>query len=619
MNAPLLLNVKDACVRYSEIPVFQDLSFNIHSGSRISLVGKNGAGKSTLMQIITGAKDLDAGERWVQNGLTIGYLEQDVQPIPGKTIFDFITDKLKQVYTPDEAMLHEYKVEMITEALELDPSARMERLSGGQLRRTGLAQALVVEPDLLLLDEPTNHLDLEAIEWLETMLKSYSGAFVCISHDRTFLSNITNKVFWLDRGRLRVSPQGFATFEDWSEMLLEQEERELHNRKKLVAQEVEWASRGVKARRKRNQARLENMKEMREKLKADISAYRRATAKVSLADTKDIDSTSKVVAEFHNVYKSFHEDGKETVILEKYNHRIRRGDRIGILGKNGSGKSTFLKLLIGELEADQGSIKRRKELEFSYFDQKRSDLKDDWSLWKTLAPEGGDYISVMGKQRHVCGYLKDFLFDPADAHLAVGSLSGGQKNRLMLAKILADPKSCLILDEPTNDLDMDTLDMLEEMLMRYTGTLIVVSHDRDFLDQTITQILAFEGNGHVESHIGGYSDYLEYKAGKGKSVADKPKPAPKIEKPVATSEPPKALPAKKLSYKLEYELEKLPETIESLETRKNALNVKLSDANFYKTDAAGFQAAVRELEDTNAALEKSETRWLELIALKEAI
>jgi ATP-binding cassette subfamily F protein uup len=617
MNAPLLLNVKDACIRYSEIPVFTDLSFNIHSGARISLVGKNGAGKSTLMQIITGAKDLDSGERWISAGLTIGYLEQDVKAIPGKTIESFITDKLKELYTPDEALLHEYKVEIITEALDLDPAAKMEKLSGGQLRRTGLAQALVVEPDLLLLDEPTNHLDLEAIQWLENMLKNYSGAFVCISHDRTFLSNITNKVFWLDRGRLKVSPQGFATFDQWSEMLLEQEERELKNRKKLVEQEVEWASRGVKARRKRNQARLEKMKVMREALKADVSAYRRATAKVSMADSKDIDNTSKIVAEFHNVYKSFTDEGKETLILEKYSHRIRRGDRIGILGKNGSGKSTFLKLLIGEMEPDQGNVKRRKELEFSYFDQKRSSLRDDWSLWKTLAPEGGDYISVMGKQRHVCGYLKDFLFDPADANLAVGSLSGGQKNRLMLAKILAEPKSCLILDEPTNDLDMDTLDMLEEMLSRYTGTLIVVSHDRDFLDQTVTQILAFEGEGRVESHIGGYSDYLDFKAGNPEKPTPAPKPAAKIEKPVK-AEPPKPA-VKKLSYKLEYELENLPAKIVELETRKAELSQKLADADFYKKDADGFNAAVKELERVNRHLETAENRWLELVALKEAV
>ncbi|MCD8563059.1 MAG: ATP-binding cassette domain-containing protein [Alphaproteobacteria bacterium] len=408
MNNQLLLSVKDATVRYSEVPVFADLSFNIHSGTRISLVGKNGAGKSTLMQIITGAKDLDLGERWVSPGLTIGYLEQDVKPKPDQTVTSFITDRLKEIYPPEEVVLHEYKVEMVCQALELDQDAKMEKLSGGQLRRAGLAQALVVEPDLLLLDEPTNHLDLEAIEWLEGMLRNYQGAFVCISHDRTFLSNITNRVFWLDRGRLKVSPQGFATFEDWSEMLLEQEERELKNRKKLVEQEVEWASRGVKARRKRNQARLANMKEMRERLKADMSAYRRATSKVSLADAKDIDTTSKVVAEFHNVYKSFHDEGKDTVILEKYNHRIRRGDRIGVLGKNGSGKSTFLKLLIGELEPDQGNVKRRKELEFSYFDQKRSNLRDDWSLWKTLAPEGGGLYFRYGASAPCLRIFKGF-------------------------------------------------------------------------------------------------------------------------------------------------------------------------------------------------------------------
>ena len=495
MPQPLLLSVKDALIRYTEIPVFENLSFNIHEKSRIALVGKNGTGKTTLMNVITGVQDLDAGERWEEQGVTIGYLQQDIEPTEGQTVFDFIFTEIKDA----DKELHKYKVDMIAEALHLDIHAKMTRLSGGQMRRAGLARALVEEPDILLLDEPTNHLDLEAIEWLEGYLNSYRGTLLCISHDKTFLSNITNQVFWLDRGTLKVSPRGFKYFEEWSTNLLEQEERELHNRKQIVAQEVEWASKGVKARRKRNVRRVELIKEMRAQLEADQAAYRRATRTINIDVPETIENSSKIVAEFYNVYKSFEEDGKTIPILNKFSLRIQRGERIGVLGKNGSGKTTFLKMLIGELQPDQGRVKKRKELEFSYFDQKRSDLDPDHTIKKVLSPSGGDYIDVMGKQRHVCGYLKDFMFDPSRVYDKVVTLSGGQKNRLMLAKILANPKTCLILDEPTNDLDTDTLDMLEEILSQYKGTLIIVSHDRDFLDQTVTRILAFEGQGKVST------------------------------------------------------------------------------------------------------------------------
>ena len=514
MAQPLLLSVRDAMIRYSEVPVFENLTFNIHERSRIALVGKNGAGKSTLMNIITGAQDLDEGERWEEPGTTIGYLRQDITPKEGERVFDYIFAEIDE----GERELHAYKVDIVAEALHLDVEAQMTRLSGGQLRRAGLARALVEEPDILLLDEPTNHLDLEAIEWLEGYLKNYRGTLLVVSHDRTFLSNVTNQVFWLDRGQLKISPRGFAFFDEWSEMLLEQEERELKNRKAVVAQEVEWASRGVKARRKRNIRRLELMREARDKLKADEAAHRRATAKINIEAPKTIENSSKIVGEFYKVYKAFEEEGKTISILNGFSFRLQRGDRIGILGKNGSGKTTFLKLLLKELEPDKGRVKTRKELEFSYFDQKRSDLDPTDTLKKTLSPGGGDYIDVMGKQRHVCGYLKDFMFDPGRAQDKVSQLSGGQKNRLMLAKILANPKTCLILDEPTNDLDMDTLDMLEEILCQYKGTLIVVSHDRDFLDQTVTKILAFEGDGKIESVVGGYSDYLEKRQGRGNVI-----------------------------------------------------------------------------------------------------
>ncbi|MDH5721765.1 MAG: ATP-binding cassette domain-containing protein [Alphaproteobacteria bacterium] len=614
MPPPLLLSVKDALVRFSEKPVFENLSFNIHQGSRIALVGKNGAGKSTLMNIITGSQELDDGERWEEIGTTIGYLQQDITPKEGQSVFDYIFSEIKD----EEKELHAYKVDIVAEALHLDVTAQMTRLSGGQLRRAGLARALVEEPDILLLDEPTNHLDLEAIEWLEGYLNAYRGTLLCISHDRTFLANITTQVFWLDRGALKVSPRGFKYFDEWSTMLLEQEERELKNRKTLVTQEVEWASRGVKARRKRNMRRLELMKEMRDKLKADESAYRRATQKIEIKAPKDIETSSKIVAEFYNCCKAFEEDGKTITILDKFNLRIQRGDRIGILGKNGSGKSTLLKLLIGELQPDQGRVKVRKELEFSYFDQKRSDLNPTDTLKKTLCPGGGDYIDVMGKQRHVCGYLKDFMFDPSRAQDKVSQLSGGQKNRLMLAKILANPKTCLILDEPTNDLDMETLDMLEEILCQYKGTLIVVSHDRDFLDQTVSKILAFEGNGKIESCIGGYSDYLEKKntkchpVGEAKPNTNKRDPKKDGSKAADITPPVPEKKPQKLSYKLERELGQLPEKIKKVEADIAQYNDQLSDGDFYARDPAAFHDMTKALAEAESKLERYETRWLEL-------
>ncbi len=610
MASPLLLSVKDATIRYTEIPVFEELSFNVHQGSRIALVGKNGAGKSTLMNIITGVQDLDAGERWEEFGTTIGYLRQDIIAKPNQTVFEYIFSEIKD----EEKDLHTYKVDKVAEALQLDKSTQMTLLSGGQLRRAGLARALVEEPDILLLDEPTNHLDLDVIQWLEDYLKSYRGTIVCISHDRTFLANVTNQVFWLDRGTLRVSPRGFKYFEEWSTELLEQEERELKNRKQIVGLEVAWASRGVKARVKRNVRRLALVKEMRDKLKADESAYRRATKKVAIQPIQDIEHSSKIVAEFYNAYKSFEDKDKKITILDKFSYRIQRGDRIGILGANGSGKTTFLKMLIGDLEPDQGRVKKRKELEFSYFDQKRKDLDPDHTLKKVLSPSGGDYINVMGKERHVCGYLKDFLFDPSRVYDKVSQLSGGQKNRLMLAKILANPKTCLILDEPTNDLDMDTLDMLEDVLMQYKGTLIVVSHDRDFLDQTVTRILAFEGDGKIQSCVGGYSDYLE------KFRPDK-KAAPPIKKETKKSDQDEIVktekPAVKLSYKFQRELNQLPDKIKKIQKDIEEASALLSDGDYYARDPDAFHETAKSLAELQLKLERYENRWLELEEMKE--
>ncbi len=507
MLAPLLLSIKNATVAFNEKPIFENLTFNIHKGSRIALVGKNGVGKSTLMNIVSNKFDIEEGERWQDNNIKIRMLDQDIKLINSESIYDYVLKNIKD----DERELYKHKADIIAQSLELKTQSKLDSLSGGELRRVGLAKALVEEPDILLLDEPTNHLDLDIIEWLENYLKNYAGTLVCVSHDKTFLSNVTTKVFWIDRGKLKISPRGFKHFDEWSEMLLDQEERELRNRKQSIAVDVEWASRGVKARVKRNIRRLEKVKEMRKRLEEDERSFRRATSRVVFKPLKEVDIHSKSIAEFYNVSKSFKNIKNEIKILDKFNIRIKKKDRIGILGKNGSGKTTFLKLILKEILPDKGSIKILKNMEFSYFDQKRSDLNPNDTLMEVMCPGGGDYVDVMGKQRHVYGYLKDFLFEPKKVIERVSQLSGGQKNRLMLAKILANPKSCLILDEPTNDLDMDTLDMLEEILLNYKGTLLVVSHDRDFLDQTVTKILAFEGNGIIEQNVGGYSDYLKAK------------------------------------------------------------------------------------------------------------
>jgi ATP-binding cassette subfamily F protein uup len=610
-----MLSVQDATVRYTDKTVFENLSFNIHQGNKIALVGNNGAGKSTLMHIITGQKELDEGDRWQAQECHIGYLEQDVAFDNDMSVFDFILSQFKA----DEKIANEYKVKSVTQSLNLNSHEKMGELSGGQLRRAALAKALVEEPNILLLDEPTNHLDLEGIEWLEGFLNAYRGTILCVSHDKTFLSNITNKVFWLDRGRVRVCPKGFRHFDDWATMLLEQEKRELRNRKQLLAQETEWASRSPQGRRKRNVRRLELMKKERDKLKADQSSYNRIVSKISLNTPTDHKISSRIVAEFYNVHKSFNKDSHEITILEQFNMRIMRGDRIGILGKNGSGKTTFLKLLIGELSPDKGKVKMSKTAEVSYFDQKRRDLNLSDTLWKTLCPAGGEYIDVMGKSRHVCGYLKDFLFDPSMAHNKVSTLSGGEKNRLMLAKVLANPGNFLILDEPTNDLDMDTLDMLEEILSNYEGTLFVVSHDRDFLDQTVSKILAFEGNGDVQGYIGGYSDYI---ATKKQSVSQEESTQIENVKNITSkegkgSEVSKGNKPKKLTYKLEYELKKLPDKIKAIEVEIEDLNNQLHDPEFYQKDQDAFNQAAVILEKRKAELEEMETRWLELEEMRE--
>jgi ATP-binding cassette subfamily F protein uup len=615
----LWLSIEDALVLVGNKPLFDGLTFHIHAGRKIALVGRNGAGKTTLMNLITGAREIDDGKFWQLAGLKIGYMEQHVVPKPHETVADFVFARLP-ADMPDWE--REYKIGNVLIPLDLKETDILSDLSGGMLRRAVLARALIEEPDILLLDEPTNHLDIEIIEWLEDFLKSYQGTVLCVSHDRTFLANITDRVFWLDRGKLRVCPYGFARFAEWSQDLLDQEGRELHNRSRKVELEMEWANRGVKARVKRNVRRVDLAHEDRDTLEQDQISYNRAIRKIKV-DAIQYEESSINVVEFLNASKSFKHPvtGETTNIINKFNLRVRRKDRIGIIGRNGSGKTSFLRMMVGESNCDHGKIKIAPELTYSYFDQTRSQLDPAKTLQDNLCASGSDHLSVRGKMRHVCGYLKDFLFEPDDAWRTVNTLSGGQVNRLLLAKVLADPGSFLILDEPTNDLDMDTLDMLVNILEAYEGTLIIVSHDRDFLDRTVNKVLVFEGNAVVHTVTGNYSDYLNSefytkrnKAPLSSMTTTKTEEKKKI---IQTNEAIKSTQTK-LTYKLQYELDNLPQKIKDLEHELNQMEDELADPDLYQKDPDRFYRTNQKYGKMRQELETAETRWLELSELAQA-
>ena len=611
MAERVLTSVEDVSLSIGGKLLFDNITIHIQERDRICLVGRNGSGKTTLMRLIAGELEPDAGKRFQLPGLNIGYLEQMVGFAPLDTVRDFVLSGLSDADRNEDK---NYLADMVIEPLELDGLAVMNSLSGGQLRRAALARALVTEPDVLMLDEPTNHLDLSAIEWLEKYLQNYRGALLCVSHDRTFLANISRKVFWIDRGRIRTSPRGYREFEEWAEMIIEQEARELQNLQKKLEAEEDWTQGGVTARRKRNMRRMRELVALRLRLQNDKAAFNQTMRTIEL-DPLEPAQVSKIVCEFKNVSKSFQRgDGRSIPILKNFNLRVMRGDRIGIFGRNGSGKSTFLKLMLGELEPDEGRVARGKTVEFSYFDQNRTSLNPDKTIWKTLCPGGGDYVRIGSgekqRERHVCAYLKDFLFDPKIARDLVGVLSGGQQNRLMLAKVLLMPGNVLILDEPTNDLDMDTLDMLQEILADYNGVLIVVSHDRDFLDRTVTKVLAFEGDAVIEGYMGGYSDYLEKKSGKSPAAVIPVSNMLSSKAPVTENKLNDKL--TKMSFSLKRELELLPAKMTSLEQKMEKLKITLADSDLYASSPDKFDTATQEYARLQRELEQSESRWLEL-------
>ncbi|HEY9537243.1 MAG TPA: ATP-binding cassette domain-containing protein [Kiloniellaceae bacterium] len=600
--APPLIALKDARLAFGATTLFSGLSLALATGERACLVGRNGTGKSTLLKVIAGLQDLDGGERFLQPGTRVAYLPQDPQFAVDDSIADYVARDPKG---GEAAPRH--AVDAVLARLELDGLRRLGGLSGGEGRRVTLARCLVSNPEVLLLDEPTNHLDLPTIDWLEGELKRFRGALLVISHDRSFLANLTNTTLWLDRGRLQRLDKSFAAFEDWAEELRQQEAGAQHRLERQIVREERWLARGVTARRKRNVGRLARLQGLRRERAEWLRQV--GTAKLETASSGRSGDT---VIEAEHLAKSF----GDLALLKDFSTRIRRGDRLGIIGPNGTGKSTLVKMLIGTLAPDAGRLRLGSNVEPLYFDQRRESLDPEATLWQVLAPDGGDSILVHGRQRHVVSYLKDFLFDESQARQPVKALSGGEKARLLLARLFARPSNLLVLDEPTNDLDMETLDLLEEVLDDYEGTLILVSHDRDFLDRLVTAVIAMEGDGRTIEVAGGYSDYRRYKQDQGESATRARAADDKVRSKVEAPRPKKTT---KLGYKDQRELDQLPARIDALAAEAAALEQKLADPALYNKDTAGFAQLTAALAGKRTELTAAEERWLELESAREAL
>ncbi len=575
--------------------LFEGLDLHVGPRDRLALIGRNGAGKTTLFRMIMGQVDADKGERKVKPGTKIVVLEQEPDFAPYETLMDFA---LSGKDAPAE-----YEVEAIAGQLGIDMTTPTKGASGGERRRAAIARALAMEPDLLLMDEPTNHLDLAAIDWLEDWLTRYKGAFIVISHDRTFLKRLTNATIWLDRGMLRRKDVGFGGYEAWEEQVYAEEARNAHRIDAKLKIEAHWLERGVTARRKRNQGRLEALYKMRAARAAMITPG--ATAKLGLSADDTNKSKSVIVAD--KVTKSY---GVRPIIKD-FTLRIQRGDRIGVVGSNGAGKTTLLKLLTGEIEPDSGTVTIAKTLTGVMIDQQRSLMTPDKTVRDVVA-EGGDWIDVRGVRKHVQGYLKEFLFDPALVDTRIGTLSGGERSRLLLAREFARKSNLLVLDEPTNDLDLETLDLLQEVIADYEGTVLIVSHDRDFLDRTVTITLGLDGTGNVDIVAGGYADWEAQRTKHTES--GKPKAAKADASAAPAPAPPKST---KLSYKDQRDYEQLPARIEELEAAILKGEEILSNPDLFTADPQKFANISKGVENARAEKDAAEERWLELAEMVE--
>jgi len=594
-RAPLL-QLSDISLTFGGDPIFKDLNLIVQPGDRVALVGRNGSGKSTLMKVMAGLVEPDMGSRAVTPGIQVSYMEQHPDLSAFKTLGEFASSGLE----PEET----YRVEMAAEGLKFDPTTPVGIASGGERRRAALAKLLAESPDLMLLDEPTNHLDIEAIQWLESQLKETRTAFVLISHDRAFLNELTRATLWIDRGKTRRQEKGFAAFEAWRDKTWQEEDEARHKLDRKLKAEARWAAEGISARRTRNQGRLRAFKEM--KAGRSEQVMRQGAAAMELDSGQ---KSGKRVIDARDISKIY--DGRN--ILSNFTLRIERGDRVALVGPNGVGKTTLLKILTGEIEPDTGSVALGTNLEVAVFDQNRSKLSPEMTLWDSLTgdPEmrvsgKADQIMVRGTPRHVVGYLKDFLFDERQARAKVKSLSGGEKARLLLAKIMARPSNLLVLDEPTNDLDVETLDLLQDILADYDGTVLLVSHDRDFLDRVAATTVAMEGDGKATVYAGGWSDYQNQRVVKESLTHTKPKPAePKASKK-SKQQP------TRLSFTEQHRLDALPGEISRLEAEIAKLEGYLSTPELFSTTPAKFNKATDALVERQAALAAAEDEWLAL-------
>ncbi|HEX7883932.1 MAG TPA: ATP-binding cassette domain-containing protein [Afipia sp.] len=598
--APPLIQLKDIALTFGGTPLLAGVELAVSAGERVCLIGRNGSGKSTLLKIVAGLVEADRGTRFVQPGATIRYLQQEPD-------FDGFSTTLAYVEAGLNPGDDHYQAQYLLEQLGLTGTEDPANLSGGEARRAALARVLAPSPDILLLDEPTNHLDLTTIEWLEGELASRRSALVIISHDRRFLSNLSRATVWLDRGETRRIEKGFSAFEEWRDEVLAEEERDQHKLDRKIVAEEHWLRYGVSGRRKRNVKRLGNLFELRDQRRD----YRGATGKANLA-AAEAEASGKLVVEAKHIGKSY----GERPIIDDFSIRVARGDRIGIVGPNGAGKTTLISLLTGGEPSDTGTIRLGANIEMVTLDQHRESLDPKTTLADALTGGRGDSIMVNGKPKHVIGYMRDFLFQQEQARTPLEVLSGGERGRLMLARALAKPSNVLVLDEPTNDLDLETLDVLEEMLGDYDGTVILVSHDRDFLDRVVTSVIAPEGNDRWTEYAGGYSDML---AQRGEDLKQRAVKAADDQKAIKAPLSPSAPSRRRLNFNEKHALETLPKTMAKLQAEIAKQQKLLDDPELYAKDRKKFDAASAAIAKAHTELDAAEEKWLELEMLREEI
>ena len=601
--APPLIQLTDIALTFGGTPLLEGVDLAVAAGERICLVGRNGSGKSTLLRIAAGVIEPDRGMRFVQPGALVRYLPQEPDLSEFDTTLAYVEAGLAASDDPHNARY-------LLEELGLTGAEDPAMLSGGEARRVAIAHALVSEPQILLLDEPTNHLDLPTIEWLEQRLAQSRAALVIISHDRRFLEKLSRTTVWLDRGRARRVELPFSGFEDWRDQQLAEEEVQQHKIDRKIVAENSWVHGGVTARRKRNVRRMAEFRKLRETRKA----YRTVQGKVSLS-VAEAETSSSLVIEAKGIAKSF----GDQAIVRDLSLRLMRGDRLGVVGPNGSGKTTLISLLTGVLAPDSGDVRMGANVEMASLDQGRESLDGSWTLSEALTRGRGDTVTIGGEKKHVVAYMKDFLFAPEQRLTPISALSGGERGRLMLARALAKPSNLLVLDEPTNDLDLETLDVLEDVLADYKGTVILISHDRDFLDRVVTDVIVPDGDGRWTEYPGGYQDMLVQRGADLKRVAREKPSEP--DRPKATSGEVAAAPAtkRKLSFKDKHALETLPKDIAALENKKSQLAAVLDDPNLYTRDRTRFAQASEAMAEVEQKLAAAEEQWLELELLRSEI